>query len=107
MDGQDYHFISRAQFEQDIVNRLFVEHGEYERAYYGTSVAAIRTVVGSGKICVLNLHPHSLKILKNTDLKPFVVFVAPPSLEKLRQMKLRANEQVRVSDVRAFLYLQK
>lgn len=33
--GQDYHFISRAQFEADILARKFVEHGEYERAYYG------------------------------------------------------------------------
>lgn len=34
-DGQDYHFISRAQFEADILARRFVEHGEYEKAYYG------------------------------------------------------------------------
>lgn len=33
--GQDYHFISRVQFEADILARKFVEHGEYERAYYG------------------------------------------------------------------------
>ncbi|XP_043206273.1 uncharacterized protein LOC122372769 isoform X2 [Amphibalanus amphitrite] len=103
VDGQDYHFISRPQFEQDIVNRLFVEHGEYERAYYGTSVSAIRTVVNSSKICVLNLHPHSLKILKTTDLKPFVVFVAPPSLEKLRQLKQKAGEQVRDDELKQII----
>lgn len=33
--GQDYHFISRQQFEADILARKFVEHGEYEKAYYG------------------------------------------------------------------------
>ena len=37
--------------------RKFVEHGEYEKAYYGTSLGAIRSVVNSEKICVLNLHP--------------------------------------------------
>ncbi|XP_011874898.1 PREDICTED: MAGUK p55 subfamily member 5-A isoform X2 [Vollenhovia emeryi] len=92
VDGQDYHFISRAQFESDILCRKFVEHGEYEKAYYGTSVEAIRTVVNSGKICVLNLHPQSLKILRNSDLKPYVVFIAPPSLEKLRQKRIKNNE---------------
>lgn len=96
VDGQDYHFISRAQFEADILSRKFVEHGEYEKAYYGTSLDAIRTVVNSGKICVLNLHPQSLKILRNSDLKPYVVFVAPPSLEKLRQKKLRNGETFKV-----------
>lgn len=33
--GKDYHFISRQQFEADILARRFVEHGEYEKAYYG------------------------------------------------------------------------
>jgi MAGUK p55 subfamily protein 5 len=33
----DYHFISRQQFEADILARKFVEHGEYEKAYYGKS----------------------------------------------------------------------
>lgn len=35
MPGQDYHFITRVQFESDILGRKFVEHGEYEKAYYG------------------------------------------------------------------------
>lgn len=96
-DGQDYHFITRAQFEADILSRKFVEHGEYEKAYYGTSLDAIRSVVNSGKICVLNLHPQSLKILRTSDLKPYVVFVAPPSLEKLRQKKIRGGEAFKVS----------
>ncbi|GAB6026098.1 hypothetical protein CHUAL_012301 [Chamberlinius hualienensis] len=88
-DGQDYCFISRQQFEADILSRKFVEHGEYEKNYYGTSLDAIRTVVNSGKICVLNLHPQSLKILKASDLKPFIVYIAPPSLEKLKQSRAK------------------
>lgn len=96
INGQDYHFISRAQFEADIVNRKFVEHGEYEKAYYGTTLDAIRAVVSAGKFCVLNLHPQSLKILKESNLMPFVVFVAPPSLEKLRAKKRSKGEAVKV-----------
>ncbi|XP_025074678.1 MAGUK p55 subfamily member 5-A [Pogonomyrmex barbatus] len=100
VDGQDYHFISRAQFESDILCRKFVEHGEYEKAYYGTSVEAIRTVVNSGKICVLNLHPQSLKILRNSDLKPYVVFIAPPSLEKLKQKRIKNNESFKEEELK-------
>lgn len=62
----------------------------------GTSLEAIRAVVSSGKICVLNLHPQSLKLLRASDLKPYVVLVAPPSLEKLRQKKVRTSEPVKV-----------
>ncbi|XP_024945781.1 MAGUK p55 subfamily member 5 isoform X2 [Cephus cinctus] len=100
VDGQDYHFISRSQFESDILCRKFVEHGEYEKAYYGTSVEAIRSVVNSAKICVLNLHPQSLKILRSSDLKPYVVFVAPPSLEKLRQKRLKNNESFKEEELK-------
>lgn len=39
--GQDYHFISRVQFEADILSRKFVEHGEYEKAYYGKYIFII------------------------------------------------------------------
>lgn len=94
LDGADYHFISRLKFEQDILSRKFVEHGEYEKAYYGTSLEAIRAVVGLEKICVLNLHPQSLRILKNSDLMPYVVFVAPPSLVQLKRWKMENMEPV-------------
>ncbi|KAL1139201.1 hypothetical protein AAG570_009260 [Ranatra chinensis] len=100
IDGQDYHFITRAQFEADILARKFVEHGEYEKAYYGTSLDAIRCVVSAGKICVLNLHPQSLRILRSSDLKPYVVFVAPPSLEKLRQKKIRNGEAYKEEELK-------
>lgn len=62
----------------------------------GTSLEAIRTVVASGKICVLNLHPQSLKLLRASDLKPYVVLVAPPCLEKLRQKRERNREPYKV-----------
>ena len=91
VDGIDYHFITRAQFEQGIREGRFVEHGEFEKNYYGTSLEAIEAVVQSGKICVLNLHVHSINILRSgstgAKLKPYFVFVSPPSqIEKLNRL---------------------
>lgn len=88
-DGVDYHFVLRHILEQDIANQKFVEFGEYEKNLYGTSLHAIRAVVQSGKICILNLHPQSLRILKNSDLKPYVVFIAAPNIDKLRTNRLK------------------
>ena len=49
----------------------------------------------SEKICVLNLHPQCLKMLKSSNLMPYVVFVAPGSLDKLRKFKMtQQNEQL-------------
>jgi len=42
IDGQDYNFVTRVQFEEYISKGHFVEHGEYEKAYYGTSLDSIR-----------------------------------------------------------------
>ncbi len=57
VDQRDYYFVPRPQFEQDITAQKFVEYGEFEKNLYGTSLEAIRQVVGSGKTCILNLHP--------------------------------------------------
>lgn len=103
VNGVDYHFISRAQFESDILAGRFVEHGEYQKSYYGTSLDAIRSVINSGKTCVLNLHPQSLKILKKSDLKPYVVFIAPPSLEKLRQNCLKTDTNVKDEELKEII----
>ncbi|CAK9301363.1 unnamed protein product [Gordionus sp. m RMFG-2023] len=84
IDGQDYHFLNRQSFEADIMAGKFVEHGEFEKSLYGTSLASIRQVIASGKNCVLNLHPQSLKILYESDVMPYVVFIAPPNIEKLK-----------------------
>ena len=40
----------------------------------------------------MTLHPQSLKILKSSDLMPYVVFVAPPSLQQVRFfIRIRKN----------------
>lgn len=88
--------MSRSQFEEYVGARRFVEHGEFDRQYYGTSLDAVRTVINSGKICVLNLQPGSLKILHDSDLKPYVVFLTPPSLQTYRQQRQKHGEAVKV-----------
>ncbi|XP_054724935.1 protein PALS1-like isoform X2 [Uloborus diversus] len=100
INGVDYFFISRTQFEADILAGRFVEHGEYQKSYYGTSLDAIRSVIDAGKTCILNLHPQSLRILKKSDLMPYVVFIAPPSLEKLRQNCLKMDGAVKDEELR-------
>ena len=103
IDGQDYNFVSRAQFEEYVSNKRFVEHGEYDKQYYGTSLDAVRTVINSGKICVLNLQPSSLQILHESDLKPYVVFLTPPTLQTYRQQKAKYGEAFKVYSYNMYL----
>ncbi len=41
--------MARSQFEDYVASRRFVEHGEFDRQLYGTTLDAIRTVINSGK----------------------------------------------------------
>uniref|UniRef100_A0A8B9JEG7 Membrane protein, palmitoylated 7a (MAGUK p55 subfamily member 7) n=1 Tax=Astyanax mexicanus TaxID=7994 RepID=A0A8B9JEG7_ASTMX len=90
-DGVEYHFISKHLFETDIHNNKFIEHGEYKGNYYGTSVDSVRSVLAKNKVCLLDVQPHTLKHLRTAEFKPFVVFVKPPSIERLRETRKNAK----------------
>lgn len=90
VDSRDYYFVSRAQMEQQIRQGCFVEHGEYRGNLYGTSLDTVRAIVNMGYICVLGPHPQALKMLRTAELKPFVIFIKPPSFEVLKETRNRA-----------------
>ncbi|NXC75719.1 MPP5 protein, partial [Anhinga anhinga] len=101
--GRDYHFISRQAFESDIAAGKFIEYGEFEKNLYGTSIDSVRQVINSGKICLLNLHTQSLKTLRNSDLKPYIIFVAPPSQERLRALLAKEGKNPKPEELREII----
>ncbi|KAJ3611501.1 hypothetical protein NHX12_021516 [Muraenolepis orangiensis] len=64
-----------------------VEYGEYKGNYYGTSLDTVRSVLSRNKVCLLDVQPHTLKHLRTAEFKPLVVFVKPPSVERLRETR--------------------
>ncbi|XP_024910092.1 MAGUK p55 subfamily member 7 isoform X3 [Cynoglossus semilaevis] len=90
-DGVEYHFISKSLFEADIHNNKFIEYGEYKGNYYGTSLDSLRSVVSKNKVCLFDVQPHVIKHLRTAEFKPFVVFVKPPSVERLRDTRKNAK----------------
>lgn len=51
-NGVDFHFVSKAQFEADIKAGKFIEYGQYQNQYYGTSIEAMREVIKSRKVSI-------------------------------------------------------
>uniref|UniRef100_A0A8C6NVS7 MAGUK p55 scaffold protein 7a n=1 Tax=Nothobranchius furzeri TaxID=105023 RepID=A0A8C6NVS7_NOTFU len=90
-DGVEYHFISRHLFETDIHNSKFIEYGEYKGNYYGTSLDSVRSVLSKNKVCLLDVQPHTIKHLRTAEMKPFVVFVKPPTIDRLRETRKSAK----------------
>uniref|UniRef100_A0A0M3J211 MAGUK p55 subfamily member 5 (inferred by orthology to a human protein) n=1 Tax=Anisakis simplex TaxID=6269 RepID=A0A0M3J211_ANISI len=85
LDDVHFHFVTRQKFQEDAKMGKFIEYGEYQKHLYGTSIAAIQSVVNRGKICLLTLKAEV--IFLRTSLMPYVVFIAPPSLQQLKRQK--------------------
>ncbi|KAM9294095.1 protein PALS1 [Gastrophryne carolinensis] len=101
--GRDYHFVSRQTFEADITSGKFIEYGEFEKNLYGTSVDSVRQVINSGKICLLSLSTQALKTLRNSDLKPYIIFIAPPSQERLRALLAKEGRNPKPEELREII----
>ncbi|XP_041282377.1 MAGUK p55 subfamily member 2 isoform X2 [Onychostruthus taczanowskii] len=91
-DGQGYRFVSRGEMEADIKAGRYLEHGEYEGNLYGTRIDSIRAVVDAGKMCILDVNPQAVKVLRTAEFVPFVVFIEAPGPERLRAMNRAALE---------------
>src|SRR5688572_5197239 len=64
VNGIQYHFVTREEFNDLIKQNKFIEHAEFSGNLYGTSIAAVRSVSNQGKICILDIELNvSLKIL--------------------------------------------
>nr|XP_056713956.1 MAGUK p55 subfamily member 7 isoform X1 [Euleptes europaea] len=90
-DGVEYTFISKHLFETDVQNNKFIEYGEYKNNYYGTSVDSVRSVLAKNKVCLLDVQPHTVKHLRTSEFKPYVIFIKPPSIERLRETRKNAK----------------
>lgn len=101
VNGKDYHFISRKEFQQRIEQDGFVEWVENYGNYYGTSLNAINNVLTQGKDLLLDIEPRGAKAIKNKFPDAVFVFVLPPSLDELlRRLEKRGHESPEAIKIR-------
>lgn len=90
-EGVEYYFVSRAHFEKGIMADEFVEfsYKKSEKAFYGTKFSTINNLINLRKTCILCLFPpiKSLKRIKYSGLMPYIIFIAPPLLQRLQKRK--------------------
>ncbi|XP_051904337.1 MAGUK p55 subfamily member 3 isoform X3 [Hippocampus zosterae] len=101
-EGVEYHFVTKQQFDTDVLNNKFIEHGEYKENQYGTSIEAIRSVQAKNKMCIVDVQPEALRRLRTAEFKPYVVFVKPRAPESRRRRTTATSpggaEQGRITD---------
>ncbi|XP_050388696.1 MAGUK p55 subfamily member 7 [Patella vulgata] len=84
IDGKEYRFISREEMEADILAQRYAEYGEYKGNLYGTHIDSIQAVINAKKVCLLTPHTQALKLMRTSDIKPYIIYIRPPSLECLQ-----------------------
>jgi guanylate kinase len=92
-DGYDYHFVDRPTFRRLVDEGAFVEHAEYSQNLYGTSWAALREPLASGRDVLLEIEVQGAAQVRERVESARLVFLLPPSLEELeRRLRDRGTD---------------
>ncbi|XP_049786826.1 MAGUK p55 subfamily member 7 isoform X3 [Schistocerca gregaria] len=87
VNGKDYFFVTREKMEEDIEASKFIEFGEYKGNLYGTSAESVKSLVNAGYVCILNPHYQALKMLRTPQLKPYIIYIKPPTFDILKETR--------------------
>lgn len=100
VDGKDYFFVSKEEFEEKIKNNGFLEHAEFVGNYYGTPKDYVEDLLSRGKNVFLEIEVNGAKqVIEHFQDKDRLVtiFLVPPSIEELEN-RIR-NRQTETDDV--------
>lgn len=84
VDGVDYFFKSRAEFEKLIEQGGLLEHAEFVGNYYGTPLAYVNETLDAGRDVFLEIEVQGAKQIREKVPDALFIFLAPPSLSELK-----------------------
>jgi guanylate kinase len=93
-DGEDYHFISRSEFEERIARGEFLEYAEVFGNYYGTHISELERAAVDGYDLVLDIDVQGARQLEERIPAAVSIFILAPSRQVLEE-RLRARCQDR------------
>ena len=106
IEGEDYHFLSEADFLRRVQANEFLEHAKVHEHYYGTLQNPIRANLKNGVDVLIDVDTQGAASIRNFD-DPFIrqtlcdVFIMPPDLEELRRrLTKRGTETEKQIDLR-------
>ena len=90
VDGVDYFFISKEEFEKKIKNDDFLEYAKVFDSYYGTSKEFVEKNINSKKHVVLVIDTQGAIELKEKG-EGIYIFLSPPDIEVLKNRLKNRN----------------
>lgn len=93
VDGRDYSFLSRADFERRRAAGQFAEWAEVHGNLYGTPLAPVRDMLAQGRDVLFDIDVQGAAQLKLNLEGATFIFILPPSMEVLEQrLRLRGQD---------------
>lgn len=101
VDGVDYFFRSKEEFEELIAKGEMLEYAEYVGNYYGTPLSYVEETLAQGKDVFLEIEVQGAKQVKEKVPDGVFIFLTPPDLEELRSRIVgRGTDSIEVIDER-------
>ena len=85
VDGKDYHFKTKEEFENLIDYNGFIEYAQYVENYYGTPRAFVEQEMAKGNNVILEIEVQGAMNIKNQYPDAVLLFVTAPSATVLRE----------------------
>jgi guanylate kinase len=107
VDGRDYIFLSREEFEKWIDEGRFLEWAEYSGNLYGTPEQKVEEYLESGRSVILEIELQGAREVREKRPDAVMVFVRAPSLEETRKrLEGRATEDDKALETRMMTALK-
>ena len=102
VNGVDYFFVTKEEFEQDINNGDFLEYAKVHDNYYGTSLKPIKEALEQGKLVIFDIDVQGHEIVRNKlDSIVTSVFITTPSLTLLEErLNARNTDSIEIIEKR-------
>jgi guanylate kinase len=84
VDGRDYHFLDREDFDRRARNGEFLEHATYSGNRYGTLRSEVDRRLDAGRSVVLEIEVQGARQVRAAMPESVQVFIAPPDPGALR-----------------------
>jgi len=83
VDGKHYHFISADEFLNDVHENKFLEHANVFGNHYGTSKAAVDSLLVKGVDVILEIDWQGAQQVRELMPEALSIFILPPSKTEL------------------------
>lgn len=101
MDGREYFFVSKDDFEKMIAKGELIEYAKYVENYYGTPREYVEKMMEEGRDVILEIEIQGALNVKKLFPDTLLLFVTPPGADELkRRLVGRGTETMDVIESR-------